>query len=197
MGEPRPHRASRRSPLARRARGRGHDSHEGHTPDAFGRGKLAERLTAVCRPIDDPPVLAEAQYARSGDVHIAYQVMGSGPIDLVVVPGFVSQVEASPREPEGARFLRGLSSFSRLITFDKRSTGLSDRVTGRAAPSLDERVDDVRAVLDAVRSERAALLGVSEGAGLAVFFGATFLSGRRRSCSAGAARCCDVPSAAV
>lgn len=99
-------------------------------------------------------MLAETQYARSGDVHIAYQVIGSGPIDLVVVPGFVSQVEAWPREPEGARFLRGLSSFSRLITFDKRGTGLSDRVTGRAVPSLDERVDDVRAVLDAVGSQR-------------------------------------------
>ena len=116
----------------------------------------------------------ETRYARSGDVHIAYQVMGDGPIDLVIVPGFVSQVEAWPREPEGARFLRGLASFSRLIVFDKRGTGLSDRVSGQIAPSLDQRVDDVRAVLDAVGSKRAALLGVSEGAGLCVFFGATF-----------------------
>lgn len=119
-------------------------------------------------------MLAETQYARSGDVHIAYQVIGNGPIDLVVVPGFVSQVEAWPREPEGARFLRGLASFARVIVFDKRGTGLSDRVPGDKVPSLDQRVDDVRAVLDAVGSTRATLLGVSEGAGLSVFFGATF-----------------------
>jgi pimeloyl-ACP methyl ester carboxylesterase/class 3 adenylate cyclase len=118
--------------------------------------------------------VSETRYARSGDIHIAYQVIGDGPIDLVVIPGFVSQVEAWAREPEGARFLRGLSSFSRLIMFDKRGTGLSDRVVGQVVPSLDQRVDDVRAVLDAVGSKKAALLGVSEGAGLAVFFGATF-----------------------
>ncbi len=117
---------------------------------------------------------AETRYARSGDVHVAYQVIGDGPRDLIIVPGFISQVEAWEREPEGARFLRGLSSFSRLIIFDKRGTGLSDRVAGRTVPSLDERVDDIRAVLDAVGSKRAALLGVSEGGGLAAFFAATF-----------------------
>jgi pimeloyl-ACP methyl ester carboxylesterase/class 3 adenylate cyclase len=117
---------------------------------------------------------AETRYARSGDVHIAYQVLGDGPGDLVHVPGFVSQVEAWASVPEGTRFLRGLSSFSRLILFDKRGTGLSDRIAGKTLPSLGERIDEMRAVLDAVGSTRAALLGVSEGAGLAVFFAATF-----------------------
>ncbi len=115
---------------------------------------------------------AETRYARSGDVHVAYQVHGTGPIDLLLVPGFVSQVEAWSEEPEGARFLRGLAAFSRLILFDKRGTGLSDRVPETALPTLEQRVDDVRAVLDEIGSERAAILGFSEGAAMSVFFAA-------------------------
>jgi class 3 adenylate cyclase len=119
-------------------------------------------------------MLAETRYARSGDAHIAYQVIGDGPVDLVIVPGFISNVEAWSEEPEGARFLRGLAAFSRVILFDKRGSGLSDRISGAAPPSLEQRVDDFRAVLDAVGSERAAMLGFSEGASMSVFFAATY-----------------------
>lgn len=114
----------------------------------------------------------ETQYARSGDAHIAYQVMGDGPFDLVWVPGFVSHVELAWEDPEIVRFAERLASFSRLIMFDKRGTGLSDPVSG--APPLEQRMDDVRAVMDAVGSERAALLGVSEGGPLCTLFAATY-----------------------
>ena len=100
---------------------------------------------------------AETKYARSGDIHIAYQVLGRGPLDLVYVPGWVSHVELAWEEPTLARFLRRFASFSRLITFDKRGTGLSDRVPNDQLPTLEERMDDLRAVMDAVGSERAAL----------------------------------------
>ena len=112
------------------------------------------------------------RYAKSGDVHIAYQVFGSGPIDLVVVPGFVSHIENYWDHPDLARWLLRLSSFARVAIFDKRGTGLSDRVA--EAPSLDQRMDDARAVMDAVGMERAALLGVSEGGPLATLFAATY-----------------------
>lgn len=112
----------------------------------------------------------ETQYARSGDVSIAYQVVGDGPIDLVIVPGWVSHLEVVWEEAEAAAFLRRLGEFSRLILFDKRGTGMSDPMT--YAPPIDERMDDVRAVMDAVGSERAALLGYSEGAPLALVFAA-------------------------
>ncbi len=105
------------------------------------------------------------RYAKSGDVHIAYQVFGSGPIDLVFVPGFVSHIENYWDHPDLSRWLLRLSSFARVAIFDKRGTGLSDRVP--EAPSLDLRMDDARAVMDAVGMERAALLGVSEGGPLA------------------------------
>jgi pimeloyl-ACP methyl ester carboxylesterase/DNA-binding winged helix-turn-helix (wHTH) protein len=117
----------------------------------------------------EPP---ETHYARSGDVNIAYQVVGDGPIDLVFVMGWVSHLEYFWKEPSFARFLRRLASFSRLIVFDKRGTGLSDRVT--ALPTLEERMDDVRAVMEAVGSERAALLGVSEGGPMCTLFAATY-----------------------
>ena len=87
-------------------------------------------------------------YAKSGDVHVAYQVFGSGPIDLVLVPGFVSQIENYWEHPDLARWLLRLGSFARVIMFDKRGTGLSDPVS--EVPSLDLRMDDVRAVMDAV-----------------------------------------------
>ena len=114
----------------------------------------------------------ETKYARSGDVSIAYQVLGDGPLDLVYVSGWVSHLEAGWEQPRFARFLSRLASFSRLILFDKRGTGLSDRTAD--LPTLEQRMDDVRAVMDAVGSERAALLGVSEGAPMCALFAATY-----------------------
>ncbi len=112
------------------------------------------------------------KYARNGDVSIAYQVVGDGPIDLVHGSGSVSHVEYSWEEPGFARYLRRLASFSRLITFDKRGTGLSDRSAGIA--SMEVRMDDVRAVMDASGSKRAILFGISESAPLACLFAATY-----------------------
>jgi pimeloyl-ACP methyl ester carboxylesterase len=114
----------------------------------------------------------ETLYARSGDVNIAYQVVGEGPLDLVLVPGFVSHLDLDWEEPRYAHVLRRLSSFSRLIRFDKRGTGLSDRTVG--LPDLETRMDDVRAVMDAVGSEQAALLGYSEGGPMCCLFAATY-----------------------
>ncbi len=116
----------------------------------------------------------ETRYARSGDVNIAYQVIGDGPLDLVFVMGWVSHLEYSWEEPSCARFLRRLASFSRLIRFDKRGTGLSDRVPLSELPTLEQRMDDVRAVMDAAGSKRAALLGVSEGGPMCALFAATY-----------------------
>ena len=116
----------------------------------------------------------ETQYTKSGDVNIAYQVVGDGPLDLVYVPGWVSNVEGAWEEPTSERFLRRLARFSRLILFDKRGTGLSDPVPESKLPTLEERMDDVRAVMDAAASERAALFGVSEGGNLSVLFSATY-----------------------
>jgi pimeloyl-ACP methyl ester carboxylesterase/class 3 adenylate cyclase len=114
----------------------------------------------------------ETRFAQSGDATIAYQVLGQGPLDLVMVPGFVSHVEFAWEDPSYARFLQQLASFSRLILFDKRGTGLSDRITG--IPTLEQRMDDVRAVMDAAGSQRAALFGVSEGGSMSVLFAATY-----------------------
>ena len=116
----------------------------------------------------------ETMYARSGDVNIAYQVIGDAPLDLVFVMGWVSHMEYFWREPSFARFLHRLASFSRLILFDKRGTGLSDRVPINQLPTLEQRMDDVRAVMDAVGSERAALCGVSEGGPMCSLFAATY-----------------------
>jgi pimeloyl-ACP methyl ester carboxylesterase len=113
----------------------------------------------------------ETRYAKSGDVHIAYQVTGSGPIDLVLVPGFVSHLEADWDSPAKSRLLQRLGSFCRLIRFDKRGTGLSDRVK---IPTLEERMDDVRAVMDAAGSQKAALFGYSEGGPMSILFSATY-----------------------
>ena len=110
------------------------------------------------------------RYARSGDLSIAYQVVGSGPIDLVVAPGFVSHLEWGWQQPDLRRYLERLASFSRLILFDKRGTGLSDPVP--TAATLEERVDDLRAVMDAAGAERPALLGISEGGALTMLFAA-------------------------
>jgi pimeloyl-ACP methyl ester carboxylesterase/DNA-binding winged helix-turn-helix (wHTH) protein len=116
----------------------------------------------------------ETMYARSGDVNIAYQVIGDAPLDLVFVMGWVSHLEYFWREPSFARFLLRLASFSRLILFDKRGTGLSDRVPINELPTLEQRMDDVRAVMDAVGTERAALCGVSEGGPMCSLFAATY-----------------------
>src|SRR5918999_640019 len=121
-----------------------------------------------------PPAAPETRYARSGDVNIAYQVVGEGPFDLVYVPGWISNVELMWEEPAHARLLRRLASFSRLILFDKRGTGLSDPVSLDRLPTLEERMDDVRAVMDAAESERAAIFGSSEGGLMSVLFAATY-----------------------
>jgi pimeloyl-ACP methyl ester carboxylesterase len=115
---------------------------------------------------------AETRYARSGDVHVAYQVTGDGPFDLVFVPGYVTHLELAWRLPSFAPVLEGMSSWCRLIRFDKRGTGMSDPVVG--APTLEMRMDDVRAVMDAVGSTRAALYGLSEGASMSLLFAATY-----------------------
>ena len=113
----------------------------------------------------------ETRYARSGDVSVAYQVVGEGPLDLVYVPGAISNVELIWEEPARASFFERLAAFSRLILFDKRGTGLSDRVAGIA--NLETRMDDVRAVMDAAASQRAVLVGVSEGGPMSILFAAT------------------------
>jgi len=118
--------------------------------------------------------LPETHYAKSGAVHVAYQVLGSGPRDLVFVPGFISNLDHQWEDPGFSHLLHRLASFSRLILFDKRGTGLSDRVPESDLPSLEQRMDDVRAVLDAVGSKRAALLGASEGGPMAMLFAATY-----------------------
>lgn len=112
-------------------------------------------------------------YARSGHVNIAYQVIGSGPLDLVFVMGWVSHLELFWAEPSFARFLERLSRMARVILFDKRGTGLSDRVSVTELPTLEQRMDDVRAVMEAAGSSRAVLLGVSEGGPLCTLFAAT------------------------
>ena len=114
----------------------------------------------------------ETRYAKSGDVHIAYQVLGEGPIDVVFVPGFVSNVEQTWTSPARARFFQRLASFSRLILFDKRGTGMSDRSS--QIFTLEQRMEDVHAVMDAAGSARAALFGVSEGGPMSIMFAATY-----------------------
>jgi class 3 adenylate cyclase len=114
------------------------------------------------------------RYVRSGDANIAYQVVGDGPFDLIWVPGWISNVEVSWEVPEYERFLTRLASFSRLILFDKRGTGLSDGVSVEHLPGLEQRMDDVRAVLDAAGSTNAAVFGASEGGNLSMLFAATY-----------------------
>jgi class 3 adenylate cyclase len=130
---------------------------------AQGRGSVGREYGSV-----EP----ETRYARSGDVSIAYQVLGDGPFDVVHVPGFVSNVELDWQVPALAAFNRRLATFCRFIRFDKRGTGMSDRVSG--APTLETRMDDVRAVMDDLGCERAALFGVSEGGPMSILFAATY-----------------------
>src|SRR5687767_5417106 len=121
-----------------------------------------------------PSVPPETRYTKSGDVHVAYQVVGEGPFDLLYVGGWVSNIEVVWQQPKARRFLERLDSFSRLILFDKRGTGMSDRVPNERLPTLEQRMDDVRAVLDAAGSETAALLGHSEGGSMSCLFAATY-----------------------
>lgn len=114
----------------------------------------------------------ETHYAKNGDISIAYQVIGNGPLDLVNVPGWISHVEYEWEDPYWSRYSQRLATFSRLIRFDKRGTGLSDRAAGIA--TMEERMDDIRAVMDAAGSERAAVMGSSEGGPLAALFAATY-----------------------
>jgi DNA-binding winged helix-turn-helix (wHTH) protein/pimeloyl-ACP methyl ester carboxylesterase/class 3 adenylate cyclase len=130
-------------------------------------GELPSHAVANIKPPD-------TRYAQSGDVNIAYQVVGDGPLDLVFVMGWVSHLEYFWAEPSFARFLTRLASFSRLILFDKRGTGLSDRVPINQLPTLEQRMDDVRVVMEAVGSKRAALCGVSEGGPMCSLFAATY-----------------------
>src|SRR3984893_2308975 len=116
--------------------------------------------------------LPETRYALSGDVNLAYQVMGDGPVDIIMVPGFISHIEFRHEMPGYTASLRRLSSFARVVTFDKRGQGLSDRVSD--APSLEQRMDDVRAIMDAIGSKRAILFGNSEGCPMSALFAATY-----------------------
>jgi class 3 adenylate cyclase/predicted esterase len=115
--------------------------------------------------------MPETRYARSGDVVIAYQVLGEGPFDVVIVPAFVSHVELQWEAAGWAALLRGIAEQARVLVFDKRGTGMSDRVAG--APTLEERSDDIRAVMDAAGSQRAALVGFMDGVPMSVVFAAS------------------------
>src|SRR5262249_38098400 len=133
-------------------------------------------------PALEQPVRADARvaapvgdvaYARSGDVRIAYQVVGDGPLDLVLVHGWACTFQPGWEYPKLAAFYRRLASMGRLIRFDKRGTGLAGGVSPERFPDLETRIDDVRAVMDAVGSERAVVLGVSEGGAMSTVFAAT------------------------
>jgi class 3 adenylate cyclase len=116
--------------------------------------------------------LPETRYALCGEISVAYQVMGHGSIDIIVVPGLFSHVEFLHEMPGYTAFLRRLRSYARVVTFDKRGQGLSDRISG--APSLEQRVDDLRAIMDTIGSRRAVLFGFSEGCPMSVLFAATY-----------------------
>jgi pimeloyl-ACP methyl ester carboxylesterase/DNA-binding winged helix-turn-helix (wHTH) protein len=161
------------------------------------RHRLGYRFMEEVRPVDSdqqpphatPPALATpstpveevlssgpppTRYARSGELNIAYTVIGDGPLDIVFIMGWVSHLEYFWSDPLFSRFLTRLASFSRLILFDKRGTGLSDPVPIHGLPTLEERMDDLRAVMEAVGSEHAVLCGVSEGGPLSILFSATY-----------------------
>ncbi|MBS1811824.1 MAG: alpha/beta fold hydrolase [Acidobacteria bacterium] len=135
-----------------------------------------QTLKPAAPPLQLPPMrrMLKTHYVQSGDANIAYQVVGDGPIDLVFVMGWVSHLDYFWEDPSFAYFLNRLASFSRLILFDKRGTGLSDRVPLNQLPTLEQRMEDVHAVLDAVGSERAVLCGVSEGGPMCSLFAATY-----------------------
>jgi DNA-binding SARP family transcriptional activator/pimeloyl-ACP methyl ester carboxylesterase len=135
---------------------------------------FGSQKTAPATPAPARSVAADIAYARSGDVRIAYQLVGDGPLDLILVHGWVCTFEPAWEYPQLASFYRRLASFGRLILFDKRGTGLSDRVSPERLPDLETRMDDLRAVMDAVGSERAIVLGISEGGSMSALFAATY-----------------------
>ena len=116
----------------------------------------------------------EVRYAKSGGVNVACRTSGSGSADLVFIPGWISHLDVGPEDPGAARFATSLHRFARVVEFDKRGTGLSDRVPDDKLPTMEERMDDIRAVMDAVGLERASILGFSEGGALAMLFAATY-----------------------
>jgi len=146
-------------------------------------GDLAARMASVSDELahaadlrgqelpEQRDALGETRYAKSDELSIAYQVSGKGP-DLVFIPGSLSHVELGWETPPMMQIFRRLSQFSRMITFDKRGTGLSDR--SAELPTLEERMDDVRAVMDAAECEKAAIVGISEGGPMALLFAATY-----------------------
>jgi pimeloyl-ACP methyl ester carboxylesterase len=135
--------------------------------------RFIEHVTMMDAAVALPSAAPRVSYARSGNVNIAYQVVGSGPIDVVFVMGWVSHLEYFWSEPSFASFLTRLASMSRLILFDKRGTGLSDPVPVSELPTLEQRMADVQAVMEAAGSRRAVLMGVSEGGPLCALFAAT------------------------
>jgi pimeloyl-ACP methyl ester carboxylesterase/DNA-binding winged helix-turn-helix (wHTH) protein len=147
---------------------------QGGAPPGTSSTTIAVNAPAVPSTPAAASVSPRIRYAHSGDVNIAYQVVGSGTRDLVFVMGWVSHLEYFWNEPSFARFLTRLATNTRLIVFDKRGTGLSDPVPVSAMPSLEQRLDDVRAVMEAAGSERAVLMGVSEGGPLCSLFAATY-----------------------
>ncbi len=130
-------------------------------------------------------MVPETRYAKSGDVNIAYQVVGDGPVDLVYVPGWVSHVELAWELPDLVLGFERLASFSRLILFDKRGTGMSDPVPANELPTLEQRMEDVRAVMDAVGSTRAAIFGASEGGNMSMLFAAAYPERTKALCTFG------------
>jgi pimeloyl-ACP methyl ester carboxylesterase/DNA-binding CsgD family transcriptional regulator len=150
---------------------------EHHLSAAYRKLGVSNRAALVASLRDNAPhQMPVTRYALSGDTHIAYQVLGNGPRDLVFIPGFVSNVETAWTWPALARFLRRLALGRRLIVFDKRGTGLSDPVADPSCLTLEQRMDDVRAVMDTTGAHRAALFGLSEGAALAMLFAASYPS---------------------
>ncbi|MGC2238849.1 MAG: alpha/beta fold hydrolase [Pyrinomonadaceae bacterium] len=141
-------------------------------------GEIETDYSAPLLPVSSSPFLPaftpETHYVQNGDVNIAYQTIGEGDLDIVFVMGWVSHLEYFWKEPHFAAFLNRIASFSRLILFDKRGTGLSDRVPVSELPTLEQRMEDVHAVMDAVGSERAVLIGVSEGGPMCSLFAATY-----------------------
>jgi len=126
---------------------------------------------AEIRPMNDFE-LPVTRYAQSGEVNVAYQTMGEGPIDLIIVPGIVSHVEFAHEFPAYTHWLSRLAKFARVVTFDKRGQGLSDRVLGTVP--LEERMDDLNAIMRDIASPRAALFGFSEGSAMSALFAATY-----------------------
>lgn len=139
-----------------------------------GRGSSGAPASQTKSPASSsrPRMIPETKYAKSGDVYLAYQSFGKGTVDVVFVPGWVSNIEVAWEDPSFARFLERLGSFARVVWFDKRGTGLSDRVAG--LPILEQRTEDVRAVMDDAGLERAAIFGVSEGGSMSALFAATY-----------------------